>query len=308
VFRRSLVVLVLGLAVNGFPDYHWQTLRLPGILQRIAVCYLFGALLYLLAFVDSRQHERWKARAETAILASITVGILALYYMLLKIVPVPGFGPGRLDSFGSLPAYIDRMVFGTRHLWAYGITPGVGVTYDPEGILSTMPAIATVLIGVLVGEWLRSERPARQELVFLVVAGAALLLAGWLLQPLLPINKRLWTSTFVLFSSGTSILVFAFIYAIVDLRRSRWWSAPALVFGTNAILAFVLSSVITSSLDHIHVAGGGAAISLHKWIYQHVFATWLAPIHASLVYAITIVLLNLVLVYPLYRKRIFLRI
>ena len=308
VLRRSLVILVLGLAVNGFPDYHWQTLRLPGILQRIAACYLFVALLYLLVFVDSRRNERWKVRAKTAILAGLTVGILAFYYSLLKIVSVPGFGPGRLDSFGSLPAYIDRVVFGTRHLWAYGITPGVGVTYDPEGILSTLPAIATVLIGVLVGEWLRTERPARQKLTFLLLAGAALLLAGWLLHPLFPINKQLWTSTFVLFSSGISILVFAFIYAIVDLRQSRWWTAPALAFGTNAILAFVLSSVITSSLDHIHVASDGAAISIHKWAYQHIFATWLAPIHASLVYAIVIVLLNLALVYPLYRKRIFLRI
>jgi predicted acyltransferase len=308
VFRRSVVIFVLGLAVNGFPDYHWQTLRLPGILQRIAVCYLFGALLYLLVFVDSRQNERSKARTETAILASVTVAILACYCLLLKFVPVPGFGPGRLDSLGSLPAYIDRVVFGARHLWAYGITPGAGVTYDPEGILSTLPAIATVLIGILVGEWIRTRRSDRQKLVSLVLAGAVLLLAGWVLQPLLPINKRLWTSTFVLFTGGISILVFAFIYAIVDLRQSRWWNSPMLVFGTNAILAFLLSSLITSSLDHIHVAGGGAAISLHKWLYRHVFATWLAPIHASLLYAIAIVLVNLVLVYPLYRKRIFLRV
>jgi predicted acyltransferase len=182
------------------------------------------------------------------------------------------------------------------------------VTYDPEGILSTLPAIATVLIGVLVGGWLRAERPARQKLAFLLAAGVVLLLAGWLLQPLLPINKRLWTSTFVLFSSGISLLVFALVYAVVDLQQSRWWTAPALVFGTNAILAFVLSSVITSSIDHIHVPGGGAAVSLHRWAYQHIFASWLMPIHASLAYAIMIVLVNLALIFPLYRKRMYVRI
>jgi predicted acyltransferase len=308
VLRRSIVIFFLGLAVNGFPDYHWQTLRLPGILQRIAVCYLFGALLYLLVFPDTRQNEHSKARIQTTVLATITVGVLTLYYLLLKIVPAPGFEAGRLDSLGSLPAYIDRAAFGTKHLWPYGITPGVGVTYDPEGILSTLPAIATVLIGVLVGEWLRVERPARQKLAFLLAAGVVLLLAGWLLQPLLPINKRLWTSTFVLFSSGISLLVFALVYAVVDLQQSRWWTAPALVFGTNAILAFVLSSVITSSIDHIHVPGGGAAVSLHKWAYQHIFASWLMPIHASIAYAIMIVLVNLALIFPLYRKRMYVRI
>jgi predicted acyltransferase len=123
----------------------------------------------------------------------------------------------------------------------------------------------------------------------------------------MPINKRLWTITFVLVSSGVSLLVFALLYGVVDLRRSRWWTWPALVFGTNAIFAFVLSSVITTLTDRIPIASGGGSLTLHRWAYQHLFATWLVPVHASLAYAITIVLLNLVVIWPLHRKRIFLR-
>lgn len=136
-----------------------------------------------------------------------------------------------------------------------------------------------------------------------------LVLAGWLLHPLLPINKKLWTSTFALFSSGVSLLVFSTLYAVLDIKRWRWWTLPALVFGTNAILAFALSNVITTLTDRIHVhLQNGSALTLHNWVYSYGFATWLQPVNASLAYAITIVLLNLVLVYPLYRRRIFLRV
>jgi predicted acyltransferase len=242
-----------------------------------------------------------------AVLIAASGAVLVLYYLLLKFVPVPGLGAGRLDSFGNLPAYIDRAVFGTRHLWAYGTTTGMGVTYDPEGILSTLPAIATLLIGIVAGEGIRKHHAGKKKLVSLLMAGGMLLVAGWLLQPFMPINKRLWTSTFVLVSSGVSLLVFALLYGVVDLRRSRWWTWPALVFGTNAIFAFVLSSVITTLTDRIPIASGGGSLTLHRWAYQHLFATWLVPVHASLAYAITIVLLNLVVIWPLHRKRIFLR-
>ena len=307
VLRRSAILVALGILVNGFPDYDWRTLRLPGILQRIGVCYLCGAGLYLWMTWRTRGEEA-ASKSRRAVLMAVSAAAL-VYYLLLKFVPVPGLGAGRLDSFGNLPAYIDRAVFGTRHMWAYGTTSGMGVTYDPEGILSTLPAIATLLIGILVGEWIRTQHAGKKKLVSLVLCGGMLLLAGWLLQPFMPINKRLWTSTFVLASSGVSLLVFALLYGVVDLRRSRWWIGPVVVFGTNAILAFVLSNVITTLTDRIHIASSsGGSLTLHRWAYQHLFATWLAPVHASLVYAITIVLLNLVLIWPLHRKRIFLRV
>ena len=299
VVRRSAIIFLLGLAVNGFPDYHLHTLRIPGILQRIAVCYLIAGLLYLATGRNEKSPSR-----QTAIFTALIVVILAGYWALLKLVPVPGFGPGRLDSLGNLPAYIDRMIFGTNHLWAWGLTPGYGVTYDPEGMLSTLPAIAAVLIGVLAGKWLRKEQPVQRRVLGMVIAGTLLTLAGLLLTPYLPLNKRIYTTTFALFSGGISLLTFAACYLVVDVWRFRRWASPLLIFGTNAILAFALSSVITTLLDKIHVSTGAGVLTLHEW-GNHIFAGFLQPMHASLAYAVTIVFLNLALLYPLYRKRIF---
>ncbi len=301
---RSLVIFLLGLAVNGFPDYNLHSIRIPGVLQRIALCYLVAALLYLVS-MPAEDAKRSKPRRITFI-ATIAAILLAVYWILMKLVPVPGFGSGRLDSLGNLGAYIDRALLGTRHMWAYGTTPGYGVTFDPEGLLSTIPAIASVLFGILAGEWLRSESSKSRKALGLAAAGLVLALAGWLLHPLLPINKKIWTSTFGLFSGGVSLLAFSVLYWLLDIRRQRWWAPPALVLGTNAILAFVLSNVITTLTDRIHV--GAAGMTLHQWGYRYGFATWLQPVHASLAYAIVIVLLNIGIVYPLYRRRIFLRV
>ena len=134
------------------------------------------------------------------------------------------------------------------------------------------------------------------------------MLAGWFLHPWLPINKKILTSTFALLSSGVSLLAFCVWFVILDVRRWRWWAGPALIFGTNAIFAFVLSNVITTLSDRIHVRVGGGNLSLHAWGYQYGFASWMQPVHASLAYAITIVFLNLGIVGLLHRKRIFLRI
>ena len=303
VLRRSAVIFVLGLIVNGFPDYNLHTIRIPGVLQRIALCYLAGALLYL-----ALSGQRSDARKHAALVAGTAAALLAGYWALLKLVPVPGFGAGRLDSLGNLGAYIDRAVFGINHMWAYGTTPGYGVTFDPEGILSTLPAIATLLIGVIAGEWLRSKNSTSRKVLILAATGCILMLAGLALNPLLPINKKIWTSTFALFSGGVSLLVFSLLYWVLDIRRWRWWSAPFLIFGTNAILAFALSNVITSLTDHIAIHIGDSALTLHVWGYRYGFATWLQPVHASLAYAIFIVLVNLALIYPLYRRRIFLRV
>lgn len=296
---RATLLIVIGLVLNGFPLFHLHTLRIPGILQRIALCYLGGGLLYLACNGKT-------LRAKISILAGVILAILAGYWAALRLVPVPGFGAGRLDSLGNLPAYIDRAVFGINHLWAYGLTPGYGVTYDPEGILSTLPALTLLLAGILVGEWLRiRSSPARKALAILA-AGVVLLLAGRLLDPLLPLNKRIFTTTFALFSIGFSMIAFSVCYWIVDIRRSRWWTGPVVVFGTNAIFAFALSTIITSLFDLIRV--GSARLTLHAWGYSHLFLSWLSPINASLAYALVIVGLNLAIVSILYRGRIFLRV
>jgi predicted acyltransferase len=290
--RRSLVLFVLGLVLNGFPDYNLGTLRIPGILQRIAICYLCSAALYLFAIRRMR------------LMAGVAFGLLAVYWVLLKLVPVPGVGPGHLDSFGSLPAYIDRQVFGINHLWIWGLTPGKGVTYDPEGLLSTLPAMFSTLAGIVAGDWIRSDSPARKKALGLAIAGCALVIAGLLLSQFLPLNKRIWTSTFALLSTGVSVAAFAALYAVIDLSGFRRWLLPAKILGTNAILAFTLSTVITSLLDRIHLQG----LTMHEWLYQKLFASWLSPYPSSLAYAIVIVLLNILLLYPLYQRRLFVRV
>jgi predicted acyltransferase len=341
ILRRTILLSVLGLVVNGFPAYDLHHLRLPGILQRIALCYAAAALLYLAICdlgpapgveTDSAASAQCASNRAAAFLVTIIAAILIGYWTLLRYVPVPGFGTARYDSLGYLGAYIDRAVFTTQHLWAWGLTPGYGVTYDPEGLLSTLPAIANTLLGVLAGVWLRMPRPARSKAADLLFFGALLFAVAWPLASLMPVNKRIWTSTFALLSGGVSVSAFALLYWILDVRNpdvrntdvrntdlrkkglggSSRWMKPAIsfacIFGTNAILAFVLSSIITASLDAIHLQTGGSSLSLHRAAHQYLFASWLPPRIGSLGYALAIVALNAALLYPLYRKRIFLRI
>jgi predicted acyltransferase len=309
---------VLGLLVNGFPFYDLHHLRIPGILQRIALCYATSALLYLAMIRPAGEDAtlatgaRSRSTRTAGELAALIAVILIGYWALLRYFPVPGFGPARYDSVGYLGAYIDRAVFTTRHLWAWGLTPGYGVTYDPEGLLSTLPAIANTLLGVLTGVWLRMPRPARSKAADLLYFGALLFLVAWPLSSLMPINKRIWTSTFALLSGGVSLLVLGVLYWLLDLRSAPRRKHPAIdflrIFGTNAISAFILSSFITATLDAVHLDVTGTAISLHQAAHRYLFASWLPPRIGSLAYALAIVALNAGLLYPLYRKRIFLRI
>src|ERR1700761_869402 len=321
ILRRTILLIVLGLLVNGFPAYDLHHLRLPGILQRIALCYAAAALLYLAiadrgpapsAATASPASTQWASNRAAALLVAIIAAILIGYWALLRYVPVPGFGPARYDSLGYLGAYIDRAIFSTQHLWAWGLTPGYGVTYDPEGLLSTLPAIANTLLGVLAGVWLRMPRPARSKAADLLFFGALLFAVAWPLASLMPINKRIWTSTFALLSGGVSLFAFALLYWLLDLRGAPRWTRPAIdflrIFGTNAIAAFVLSNFITATLDAIHLDVAGAAVSLHQAAHRYLFASWLPPRIGSLAYALAIVALNAGLLYPLYRKHIFLRI
>jgi len=301
ILRRSVELFVLGLAINGFPVYHLHTLRIPGVLQRAAICYLCGGVLYLLATNSGAKISR-----RVALLAAIGFAALAIYWALLKLVPVPGIGAGHLDSYGNLPAYIDRSVFGLRHMWAYGTTPGMGVTYDPEGILSTLPSLFNTIAGILTGEWLRSTRSDKSKALGLALAGVGFIVVGWALSPLMPFNKRIWTSTFSLFSAGVSLAVFAAVYAIVDLYRLRRGTTPLLILGTNAILAYMVSNVLEILMGR-HFLQHGATQTVHNWLYDHLF-TWTPLYVSSLAYAIVLVAFNMLLIYPLYRKRLFVKL
>ncbi len=302
--RRSLWLIIIGLVVNGFPSYQLRTLRLPGILQRIGFCYLLIALLYLALYRPSVTR-----RTRQLVLAAVCVGLLALYWALLKLYPTPGFGPGRLDPLGTLPAVLDRAVFTVPHIFQWGLqTPGYGVTFDPEGILSTLGALATVLFGVLAGEELRNGEDRPRQCITLATAGTLLWLTSLGLRHWIPLNKQIYTPPFALWSAGLSLLAFAALFWMVDiLRLRRGWTLP-LIFGTNAIFAFALSQFVTTMLSTVHFTVGHGMHYLNASLYEGLFASWLPPLPASLAYAIAIVLLNAAIVYPLYRRRVFLRL
>ena len=303
VLRRSAVIFAIGLFLNGFPFFDLHTIRIMGVLQRIALCYLAAGILYLATMrreisADNKDYVRGSPGA----LAGVALVLLVGYWALMTFVPVPGYGAGHLGKDENLGAYIDRALM-DGHLWSES------KTWDPEGFLSTLPAIATALIGILAGEWLRSKRSGTRKVYGLLMSGAALMLAGRLLDPYFPINKNLWTSTFVLFTGGFALLLLAVCYWIVDLRGARKWAAPFLVFGMNAILAYALAAVASeTSTDFEFTGAGGRAETLHGWLYNNFFVPYMNPKNASLAFAVFFVALILALLWPLYRKKIFVRV
>jgi len=305
---RSLLLILLGLSLNGFPLFDMHNLRIPGVLQRIGLCYLVGGLLDLAA---SRRTSTDGAdgasqyRANVPVLTAAIVTLLAVYWALMRFVPVPGYGVGGLNMVGNLGAYIDRSLMGTNHLWFWG-----GQMWDPEGLLSTLGATANLLVGILAGEWLRSGRSDALKLRGLAIAGAALILAGVLLNPLLPINKKIWTGSFTLFSGGFSLLALALLYWLMDSRDwvRRKWLTPALIFGSNAILGFALANMLTPVLGLVKFQGAAGKSVTIPDLAVRFFSQFLNPWNASLAYAVCFVALNTLILWPLYRKCIFIRL
>jgi predicted acyltransferase len=285
IFRRSVLIFALGLVLRLIPHFDFAALRIPGVLQRIALCYLFAALLYL--------HSGSKVRLGVAVL------ILAGYWAAMKLVPVPGYGAGVLDYNANLAGYID-LKFLAGHLYE--------PTFDPEGILSTFPAIVTAVLGTLTGDWLRTSRSPATKTIGLLAAGVGLTALGLILHPYFPINKKLWTSTFVIFTAGAALLLLAVLYFLIDGRGWKRWATPFFIFGTNAIAAYAGSILMVKLLALVKVSSGDETTTLTVWVYQHLFVPWAGNLNGSLAYAVCYVLLWLVLVAPLYRNRIFIKI
>jgi len=286
ILTRTRIIFGLGLLLNALPYFDWDVLRIPGVLQRIALCY--GAAALLAIYTSTRTQ---------VLTASL---LLVGYWVLLTCVPVPGHGAGVLEPGMDLGSYIDRALMGT-HL---GHTE-----WDAEGLLSTLPAIATTLIGVLTGHWLRAAPNARRCLIGLIAGGIALVVVGQLWGRWFPINKSLWTSSYAVFSAGAALLGFAACYWIIDIRGYQRWATPFIIYGTNAILAYGLSSLVTKLLALIRVPGpGGASVTLNLYLYHRIFAPLASPAAASLLYAVTYTLLWLAVMSVLYRRGIFVKI
>jgi len=303
VVKRSALIFLIGLFLNGFPHFDWSTIRIMGVLQRIAICYLVAGLFYLAAFErEESASQPVRIRANWRATTCLAIMLLAGYWALMTFVPVPGYGAGHLGKEDNLAAYIDRSLLG-NHLWSES------KTWDPEGLLSTFPAMASLLIGMLAGEWLRSKRSADRKTLGLAGAGLVLLIAGQLLHPYFPINQNLWTSAFALFTGGFALLALAACYWIVDVRRWRFWTSPFLVFGMNAILAYALAALVSEiSTDFEFRNARGHLRTLHGWLYGRFFVPHFSPVNASLAFAILFVLLTFALLWPFYRGKVFLRI
>ena len=285
VVRRALIIVGVGLAMRAVPDFDFAEMRWAGVLQRIGLVYLIAAGLYL--WFAARGRWIW------------TGGLLLGYWAVMMLVPVPGYGAGDLSPDGNLAAYLDRLLM-DGHLYRD--------TWDPEGLLSSLPAVATALLGIFTGEWLLADRDPKEVTRGLMVAGAALVPIGLLWGLVFPINKNLWTSSYVVFTAGTALLLLGAMYWAIDVKRWRgWWHTPMVVYGMNAIAVFVASGMLAKTMGRIRVGGEGGT-SLHGWIYQNVFQSWAGDLNGSLAFAVTYVGFWLALMWVLYRKRIFIKI
>jgi predicted acyltransferase len=285
VLTRALIIFGLGIFLNLFPNFQPATVRIPGVLQRIAVCYLFASLIFLSGGKKTR-------------LAAVLI-LLAGYWLAMKFVPVPGYGSGVLDYKGNLAGYLDtRLLAG--HLWR--------PEFDPEGLLSTLPATATVLLGSLAGRLLLSSKTLVRKAAALFGYGVVLTGLGLVLHPYFPINKQLWTSTFVLLSAGIALAILGLFILVMEEFRLKSWAYPFLVLGSNAIAAFLTSSLLTKIMIWIKVSAAGKSQTLYSWIYERAFASWAGPMAGSLAFALCTVLLWIFLLIPLYRHKVYIKI
>lgn len=276
IFRRAAIIFVLGMSIYAFPNFDPSTQRILGVLQRIAICYLIASIIYL--YTGIRGQIIWM------------VSLLAAYWLLMSLVPVPDFGAGRLDLEGNFSHYIDKLVLG-RHNYSGG-------TWDPEGIVSTLPSIATALFGVMAGQILRLERTLSERVVWLFLIGNSLIGLGMITDIWMPINKKLWTDSFAIFMAGLDFVLLAGFLWIVDHLGQQRYVRPALIMGVNAITLYLTSEFGAEILD---------ATSLHEWFYK-LFLNVATPVNASLLYAVAFMLVNYAIGYVMYRRKWFLRV
>jgi predicted acyltransferase len=274
--KRAAIIFLLGLSVYAFPHFDPATFRILGVLQRIAVCYLITAAIYL--------HTSWRGQVATI------VSLFAAYAALMFFGPVPGYGSGHLDVERNFAHYIDKTVLGAHN---YAQTR----TWDPEGIVSTLPAIASMLLGVMAGHILAWKSSLAEKVKYLLLCGVVLLAMGYLVDLSMPINKKLWSNSFTLVMAGLDFLLFAGFLWVADLKGYRKIFTPFVMIGMNAITVYMASEILDTMA------------SMFEWkkaLYM-AFTGFLAPVDASLLYALLYVLLMFSIAWVLYRRRIFIR-
>ncbi len=298
IFKRAFLLFAIGFLLSIFPFYNvWSgewfdpaTVRILGVLQRIGICYLAASLIFL--------HTNWKQQA------IIGVVILFVYWALMTLVNVPGCEITTFnDKACNLAAYVDRLILTENHTWKQS------KVFDPEGILSTLPAISTTLAGILTGHWLKSNRDGFAKFKGMIIVGVPLIIVGLVWNIRFPLNKALWTSSYVVYMAGIALVFLAVCYWLIDLKGFQKWSKPFQIFGANAIALYIGSTMMAIILDVIQIpTAGGEPISLQSYIFNNFFLPVAAPINTSLMFAISFVLIWLFLMWILYRKQIFFKI
>ncbi|HET9424816.1 MAG TPA: hypothetical protein VFO55_05545 [Gemmatimonadaceae bacterium] len=318
IIRRGAIIFLLGFLMSGFPFFTWTPIagnpdpsflervvdrllhwRIMGVLGRIGIVYIVAALIA----------QRTNLRQQILVI----VGLLYGYWFLMTAFPVPDsgvLGQIALDKpDATMAAYFDRLFLDWSRFNLGNHNWGSTRTWDPEGVLSTVPAVGTAMLGILTGRWIGEKRPLDERLNALFAVGALGIMVGLMWNWAFPINKSIWTSSYVLFSAGVAAVSLATIMWLVDVRRFDGWTKPFVIYGMNPILAFVGSGVMARIIySLIKVDYEGKSVPLQSAIYQSAFASWLEPKNASLAFALSYVLLWYAIVYVLYRKKIFLKV
>ena len=293
VVRRSVILFGLGLFLGGYPFGLFgsrgfgellETWRIPGVLQLIAICYLLVSLLVLFCRVRT--------------LKVLIVVFLVGYWALMTLVPVPGMeAPNIDDPGGHLSAWVDRAVFGD-HVWQYA------KVYDPEGLLSTIPALATTLFGVFAGLLLMTGLEPIERVARLFVYGSLLVCGGFIWGWVFPINKPIWTSSYAAFTAGLAMCALALCFWFFDVRDNPKVARFFTIYGVNAIALYVGSGVLARTLAYLQADG----VSLKQLIHGHLFASWLPPYAASLTYALTWIAGWFLVLAWMYRRRLIIKV
>jgi len=295
-FKRALILFGLGLFLSLYPKVFtepfeaFKTVRIPGVLQRIALVFFFSSVIFL------KNSERS--------IFKILIGLLVVYWALLTFVPVPHVGYPNLEKETNLGAWLDRSLLTEAHLWKSA------KTWDPEGILSTVPSIASGLFGVLVGIYLkRKDVEAAAKIAWLFSAGFAAVALGLLWDLEFPINKSLWTSSYVLYAGGLATVILSLSYWIIDVQKYTRFTTPFVVYGVNAITVFFLSGLIPRTLNMIQVKmSDGTTAGAQWWLYKSFYSPNFSPVNASLAWAVTQILFWLIILWIMYKKKIFIKV
>jgi predicted acyltransferase len=294
--KRALILFALGLFLSLFPRVFtepleaFKTVRIPGVLQRIAVVFFISAVIFI----------KTTPKTQLRIMISLLIG----YWILMTFIPVPGVGYANLEKETNLGAWLDRTLLTEAHLWRSART------WDPEGILSTLPAIATGLFGILIGTWLkRKDKPDAVKISWMFSIGLLAVILGLIWDLFFPINKSLWTSSFVLYTGGLATLGLALSYWLIDVQGYKRGTTPFVVYGVNAITVFFLSGLIPRILAMIKVEmPDGSTVGSKDWMYQTAFTPYFSPINASLAWAIAFILFWLVILWWMYSKKIIIKV